>query len=74
VGFERLFSIATDLYIEFTEWLKADELRSWVQIPPGPFLTMRELRYYIELLFSSCRTKPLAMPMPYPPLSGLAEL
>jgi hypothetical protein len=27
-------------------------LRSWVQIPPGPFLSVRELRYYLELVFS----------------------
>ena len=32
-------------------------LRSWVQLPPGPFLSARELRYYFELIFGGCRTK-----------------
>jgi hypothetical protein len=36
-------------------------LRSWVQIPPGPFLSVRELRHYFELDFDNCRTKPEAM-------------
>jgi hypothetical protein len=35
-----------------------DELRSWVQIPPGPFLSVRELRYWIEVVFNNCRIKP----------------
>ena len=30
-------------------------LRSWVQIPPGSFLSTRKLRYYFELVFGSCR-------------------
>jgi hypothetical protein len=29
----------------------ANDLRSWVQLSPGPFLSMRELRYYFELDF-----------------------
>jgi hypothetical protein len=33
-------------------------LRSWVPTPPSPFLTVIELRYWIELVLSSCRTKP----------------
>jgi hypothetical protein len=32
-------------------------LRSWVQIiPPGPFLSVRELRYCFELILNKCRT------------------
>src|SRR5829696_5216357 len=31
-------------------------LRSWVQIPPGPFLSVTKLRYCIEIVFSFCRT------------------
>jgi hypothetical protein len=26
-------------------------LRSWVQIPPGPFLSVLEIRYYFEINF-----------------------
>jgi len=37
-------------------------LRSWVQIPPGPFLSVSELRYYFELDFNNCRTNSAAMP------------
>ena len=32
-------------------------LRSWVQLPPGPFLPVVQLRYWIELDFNNCRTK-----------------
>jgi hypothetical protein len=38
-------------------------LRSWVQIPPGPFLTVVQIRYCYELYFNNCRTKSLAMPI-----------
>ncbi|MFL6486834.1 MAG: hypothetical protein ACJ71D_09035, partial [Nitrososphaera sp.] len=31
--------------------------RSWVQIPPGPFLSVLEIRYYFEIVFGDCRTK-----------------
>jgi hypothetical protein len=41
-------------------------LGSWVQIPPGPFLSVVQIRYYLELVLSSCRTNSAAMPMPYP--------
>jgi hypothetical protein len=34
----------------------AKVLRSWVQIPPGPFLSVRELRYCFELILNKCRT------------------
>jgi hypothetical protein len=37
------------------------ELRSWVPLPPGPFLSVMKLRYYFELDFNNCRTKTLAM-------------
>ena len=33
-------------------------LRSWVQLPPGPFLPVVQLRYCFELDFGDCRTKP----------------
>jgi hypothetical protein len=32
---------------------QAPELRSWVQIPPGPFFTTRKLRLYFELRVKS---------------------
>jgi hypothetical protein len=41
-------------------------LRSWVQIPPGPLLSVLEIRYCFELDFGKCRTNSAAMPMPYP--------
>lgn len=44
-----------------------DDLRSWVHLPPSPFLTTRELRHYFELNLVNVGQKPLAMPMPYPP-------
>ena len=31
-------------------------LRSWVQIPPGPFLPVLEIRYCFELDFNNCWT------------------
>ena len=33
------------------------------KIPPGPFLSARELRYYFELVLGYCRTNPAAMPI-----------
>jgi hypothetical protein len=38
-------------------------LRSWVQIPPGPFLSVLEIRYYFEIVFGYCRTNSAAMPL-----------
>jgi hypothetical protein len=40
-------------------------LRSWVQIPPGPFFPVIEIRHCFEIVFGSCRTDSVAMPMPY---------
>jgi hypothetical protein len=40
-------------------------LRSWVQLPPGPFLTVVQIRHYFELDFNNCRTNIAAMPMSY---------
>ena len=49
----------------------AAELRSWVPLPPGPFLPVIELRQCFELDFNNCQTKPsAAMPMPYPSAYG----
>jgi len=46
---------------------KVARLRSWIQIiPPGPLIFVTELRYWIKLVSSYCRTKSLAKPMPYP--------
>ncbi|MGH9927143.1 MAG: hypothetical protein ACRD5B_17390, partial [Nitrososphaeraceae archaeon] len=33
-------------------------LRSWVPLPPSPFLPVIELRHYFELVLGSCPTKP----------------
>ena len=46
----------------------ATELRSWVQIPPGPSFPVVQLRYWFKLIFDECRTNSTAMPMPYPTL------
>ena len=40
---------------------QSDWLRSWVQLPPGPFLPVVQLRYCFELDFGKCRTKSLAL-------------
>jgi hypothetical protein len=37
--------------------------RSWVQLPPGPFLPAREIRYYIEFVLDNCRTNLAAIPL-----------
>ncbi|MDQ3851882.1 MAG: hypothetical protein M3299_03495, partial [Thermoproteota archaeon] len=34
------------------------ELRSWVQIPPGPLFPVVQLRYWIEIVLGNCPTKP----------------
>jgi hypothetical protein len=56
VGFEQLSSLLTAaLWIVSRQQPKkvvADELRSWVQIPPGPSFPVMKLRYYLELVFS----------------------
>jgi hypothetical protein len=36
-------------------------LRSWVQIPPGPFLPSSRIRYWFEFISGSCQTILLAM-------------
>jgi hypothetical protein len=38
--------------------LSLKQLRSWVQLPPGPFFTVVQLRYYFECIFGHCQTKP----------------
>ena len=35
-----------------------DELRSWVQLPPGPFLPVVQIRYCFEFNLDNCLTKP----------------
>jgi hypothetical protein len=40
-------------------------LRSWVQIPPGPFLSVVQLRYWIEFILDYWRTNSAAMPPSY---------
>ena len=34
------------------------ELRSWVPLPPSPFLPVVQLRYYFEFYLDNCSTKP----------------
>jgi hypothetical protein len=43
------------MYMEDTQKLvtEIEMLRSWVQIPPGPFFTVIELRHYFELKVKS---------------------
>ena len=35
-------------------------------LPPGPFLSVIELRYWIELVLAGYQTNSAAIPMPYP--------
>jgi hypothetical protein len=61
VGFEQLFSFsntAAPLDKDSSPFLES-WLRSWVQIPPGPFLSVVQLRYYFEFNLDNCRTKKL---------------
>ena len=61
-----LISISLRSYCKIlvTTMCGSNAARSWVQIPPGPFLTASELRYIIEFNFGYCRTKSLVMPYP----------
>jgi hypothetical protein len=53
VGFEQ-----ASFHPKLTEWEnKTCWLRSWVQLPPGPFLSVLEIRYYFELILGSCQIK-----------------
>jgi hypothetical protein len=36
-------------------------LRSWVQIPPGPLLSVVQIRYYFERILDNCRTNPATL-------------
>jgi hypothetical protein len=46
-GYLNSFSLSTASLKEATNGLEKAValLRSWVQLPPGPFLTMREIQY-----------------------------
>ena len=63
-GYLNSFSLSTASLKEATNGLEKAValLRSWVQIPPGPFLSVRGLRYCFELVLGSCRTKSFKMP------------
>jgi hypothetical protein len=37
---------------------KVARLRSWVQLPPGPFLPVVQIRYCFEFNLDNCLTKP----------------
>jgi hypothetical protein len=54
VGLEQYiyFSIVA-IYTRDDTVVERHRLRSWVQIPPGPFLSARELRLYFELRVKS---------------------
>jgi hypothetical protein len=41
--------------------IECGELRSWVQIPPGPSFPVVQLRNYFEIVLGSFRTNPAAM-------------
>jgi hypothetical protein len=59
VGFEQSTFDAELMELENGE--HADWLRSWVQLPPGPLFSARELRHYFELDINNCWTIPVAM-------------
>jgi hypothetical protein len=61
-GFEQFFTF--QIYPLDRHGLRK-QLRSWVQIPPGPFLSVVQLRYYFELMLGDCETKTLVTPVQY---------
>jgi hypothetical protein len=65
-GFEQLLFRQDQLNdkIKDAEWL-----RSWVQLPPGPFLSVMKVRHWFEFNLDNCRTNPAATLMLHPILS-----
>jgi hypothetical protein len=51
---------------------QAPELRSWVQIPPGPLFNVMKLRYYFEFILISWRTNSAALVMNLKPQDCIA--
>ena len=51
-------------------------MRSWVPLPPGPFLSVVQLRYYFEFNLDNCRTNSAAMPISMDPTltSSLSQM
>jgi hypothetical protein len=51
-------------------------MRSWVQLPPGPFLSVVQLWYYSEFNIDNCRTNSTAMPISMDPTltSSLSQM
>jgi hypothetical protein len=47
-------------------------LRSWVQIPPGPPLSVLEIRHWFEFILDNCRTN--LAEISYPSFVWLLEL
>jgi hypothetical protein len=47
-------------------------LKSWIQIPPGPFLSVRELRIRIERVFNNFRTNSAWLKVSKPSIIGPA--
>jgi hypothetical protein len=57
-GFEQFFTF--QIYPLDRHGLRK-QLRSWVQIPPGPLFTVLELRYWVEFDFNNCQTDSAAL-------------
>jgi hypothetical protein len=55
--FKQLCFYGSRFRLEVVESSLEILLRSWVQIPPGPFLPVREVRYYFEFNLDNCPTK-----------------
>jgi len=51
-------------------------MRSWVQLPPSPFLSVVQLRYYFEFNLDNCRTNSAAIPISMDPTltSSLSQM
>ena len=51
-------------------------MRSWVPLPPGPFLSVVQLRHYFEFNLDNCRTNSAAMPISMDPTltSSLSQM
>jgi hypothetical protein len=47
--------------LKTVSYLRKLLLRSWVQLPPGPFLPVVQILYYFEFDFGYCPTNSAAM-------------
>ena len=61
VGFEGFSIFNISIYTDDKEQRLGSRLRSWVQIPPGPLLSVVQVRYWFELILNTWRTNSAAI-------------